>query len=251
MEEVIFTNPDWANLYNTFIKECEADDTYKEALSVNFVVPLFGIASQNKAVFDPEKAAAMYFWYKMADRNDNSIIKYFPEYERCIDEKHQYFNSNYGQYASAGLNRCVYTLLADKNSRQACFMINNEKAMDLNEIDKLCTNAVMFFIRDNKLRMVVQMRSSNMLTLLPYDAFIFSVWYARVYNHLIRKYIDLMATDIEMQVASLHFYQSDYDKKILCKEKTGINTMFSFADICDHNFEFILEEKLAKFLKSS
>ena len=33
-----------------------------------------------------------------------------------------------------------------------------------------------------------------------------------------------------------------------CTEETNINQIFSYDDMCDHNFENILESKLLKFL---
>ena len=250
----LFTNKHWLAVY----WRCLSQDNfpfdnakYHEAIGIDYLLnPLYDhIASQNLSVFDPKKAAAMYFWYKTADREDTFITKYFPEYKNCIDKDHKKFNSNYGCYANNGLEVCIAALKANKLSRQACFMINNNTAMGPNSIDKLCTNAVMFFIRRNCLHMIVQMRSSNLLTLLPYDMFMFSVWYAKVYNTLLKTYPMLRITHIKVQVASLHYYQTDF----ICKsEETDMHSyknIFSYEDICDHNFINILENKLNKFLE--
>lgn len=250
----VFTNKNWANkvLYpSCFDGYTSADNTYVEKICAQYGLhPLEDqVASMNKLVFDPKKAAAMYFWYKSADRTDKSIVKYFEEYKSCVDDAHQWFNSNYGVYAykQHGIQRCIDVLLKQSNSRQACFCINNNSAMAPDSIDKLCTNTVQFFIRKDQLIMLVQMRSSNALTLLPYDFFIFCVWYAQVYNKLISVYPTLKISNIIIQVASLHYYNSDYNAKY-GGPSTGISNVFSFNDIIDHNFENILEEKLVKFL---
>lgn len=226
------------------------DSGYAEHIGLVYKInPLYGqVASSNIKVFDPKKAAAMYFWYEAADKTDKSILRYFPEYERCIDNKHTEFNSNYGVFAQSGLNLCIEALLADKNSRQACFMINNNDAMGPNSIDKLCTNAIMFFIRRDTLRMVIQMRSSNLLTLLPYDMFIFSTWYAKVYNALIKQYPNLGINSIIVQVASIHFFESDFEEKA-DGEENNCKALFTYKDMCDSNFKNVLEEKLIEFLK--
>lgn len=249
----LFTNSHWLAVYWRCLSQDNFpfdDAKYHESLGVDYTLnPLFDhVASQNTAVFDPKKAAAMYFWYKAADREDTSIIKYFPEYKRCIDKDHKKFNSNYGVYAKSGLDHCVDALKANKNSRQACFMINNNTAMSRESIDKLCTNSVMFFIRGNMLYMIVQMRSSNLLTLLPYDMFIFSTWYAKVYNRLISTYPMLRLTSMRIQVGSLHYYQLDYEAKSVEPESNKLKYIFTYDDMCDHNFENILESKLLKFL---
>src|SRR5574344_2077834 len=249
----LFTNRHWLSVY----WKCLSQDNfpfdnadYHESIGLQYELnPLYDhVASQNLSIFDPKKAAAMYFWYKAADREDTSITKYFSEYKHCIDKDHKKFNSNYGYYAKEGLRRCINELLSKKSSRQACFMINNNTAMGDTSIDKLCTNAIMFFIRGNCLHMIVQMRSSNLLTLLTYDMFIFSIWYAKVYNALIAEYPMLRLANIKVQVASLHYYQSDFICKSEETENHGYKYIFSYNDMCDHNFENILESKLIKFL---
>ena len=251
----LFTNRHWLSVYWRCLSQDNFpfdDADYHESIGLQYELnPLYDhVASQNLSIFDPKKAAAMYFWYKAADREDTSITKYFSEYKYCIDKDHKKFNSNYGYYAKNGLEVCINALKADKLSRQACFMINNNTAMGPNSIDKLCTNAIMFFIRGNCLYMVVQMRSSNLLTLLPYDMLIFSVWYAKVYNALIAKYPMLRLANIKVQVASLHYYQSDFICKSEETESHGYKYIFSYNDMCDHNFENILESKLLKFLNT-
>lgn len=251
----LFTNRHWLAVYWRCLSQDNFpfdDAKYHESIGIDYALnPLYDhVASQNIGVFDPKKAAAMYFWYKMADREDTFITKYFPEYKRCIDKNHKKFNSNYGYYAKDGLNICIKALKADKFSRQACFMINNNTAMGPNSIDKLCTNAIMFFIRGNYLHMIVQMRSSNLLALLPYDMFIFSTWYAKVYNALISEYPMLRLAQIKVQVASLHYYQTDFVAKADETESHNFKYIFSYDDMCDHNFENILESKLLKFLNT-
>ena len=53
-----------------------------------------------------------------------------------------------------------------------------------------------------------------------------------------------------MQVASHHFYDTDYESKLNCSESNNIEQIFDYNDICDHDFENILENKLLNFLKS-
>ena len=235
----LFTNRHWLAVYWRCLSQDNFpfdDAKYHESIGIDYALnPLYDhVASQNISVFDPKKAAAMYFWYKMADREDTSITKYFSEYKRCIDKNHKKLNSNYGFYAKEGLKRCINE--------------NNNTAMGPNSIDKLCTNAIMFFIRGNCLHMIVQMRSSNLLALLPYDMFIFSTWYAKVYNALISEYPMLRLAQIKVQVASLHYYQTDFVAKADETESHNLKYIFSYDDMCDHNFENILESKLLKFL---
>lgn len=208
------SSPVWRSAFYSIIDSSicngHGDDLYYDSIGANYTFsPVYNhVMSSNSTLFDAKKAAAMYFWYKKGDRADHSILEYFREYRHCVDDKHPFFNSNYGYYANVlgGLQTCIERLANKKTTRQACFCINNRAAMSDGSIDKLCTNAIQFFIYDDRLEMVVQMRSSNFITLLPYDAFMFSVFYAKVFKELQKTYADLRYGLVHMQVASLHLY---------------------------------------------
>ena len=242
------TNDQWRQIYDDFMDKSTVNGQYREVLSFNFEFdPVTDYAMSNqKALFNPKKAAAMYFWYKSAEAYDDSIIKYFPEYEKCIDEHHPRFNSNYGIYAYAkgGLRFCIDELVVNHKSRRACFCINsNDVCLDDKEIDKLCTNTIHFFIRNAKLHMIVQMRSSNFITLLPYDAFMFSVFYYQVYKALKEHHELLMTGKIHMQIASAHYWYVD-----VCNLYMNNNGKIN-EDIIDYDKDIRhLEHKLKKYL---
>lgn len=243
------SNEQWKHIYDNFIAAATTENGYVEAInfSFSFSPATDYVMTSGSRLFKPEKAAAMFFWYKNANAYDKSILDYFPEYMHCIDDGHKRFNSNYGAYAykSGGLNFCVKELKKNHKSRRACFCINNNLvALDNSEIDKLCTNAIQFFIRDARLEMVVQMRSSNFIKLLPYDAFMFSVFYFEVYKALNEKYVLLRPGNIHMQIASLHYYIADYISVINIDE-----TSTTLVDFIDFNKDIDeIECKLKKFL---
>lgn len=213
------SNNEWRKIFdNCFKKPSYVNAEYVERLNYGFSFrpDKSHVMTTTCNVFSPKKAAAMYMWYKTASRFDKSITKYFDEYKGLTDFLHPAYNSNYGFYAYSrgeGLDLCVNRLIKNSCTRQACFCINNNNAMSDTSIDKLCTNTIHFFIRNDTLIMNVQMRSSNFLTLLPYDAFMFSVFYAEVYYRLkTQKYKSLRIGRIYMQIASLHYYVSDFSK---------------------------------------
>lgn len=207
------SNSVWSNIFMELFGS-KIDDEYNEKIGADFTfMPNFAhIMTNNSNLFDMRKAAAMYFWYKSGSQENKMILDYFDEYKHCIDDMHNDFNSNYGFYAYklGYLDRCVKRLIEDKNTRQACFCINNNSAMGDTSIDKLCTNVIHFFIRENRLKCIIQMRSSNFITLLPYDVFMFSVFYRYVYGKLKEEYPTLRVGVIKMQIASLHFYKNDF-----------------------------------------
>lgn len=184
----------------------------------------------------------MFNWYKKADPTDDSIIEYFSEYKDCISPTHPVFRSNYGvyMYAESGLYKCYNELVNNSLSRRACVVINDRAVMQNDgEIDKLCTNAIHYFIDGKYLNCVVQMRSSDMATLLPYDAFMFSVFFVELWQMLKSHYAWLQPGCITMQVANAHFSfgkvpQRCYDTSIIMHDVDLLSLVASmkasFAD---------------------
>ena len=260
MEDRIMQNalePLWYDIYD-YIKRgnISTQKGYYELMAECYSFSPAGdcIISRNTTLFDIRKAAAMYFWYKKGDPLDKSILKYFDEYKHCVDAKHNYFNSNYGVYAFSNgyLDLCVKRLIENENTRQAMFCINNNTAMGDNSIDKLCTNTIQFVLHKNildiyELGAIIQMRSSNFLTLLPYDVFMFSIFYAYVYNKLIRekKFKYLSIGRFHMQVASLHFYEKNLEN---IKESDEID-LDILRNMGEKYFFEELEDKLRTYLK--
>lgn len=238
----------WFELFkNIYENGYSTNNEYFECTSVSFTFDPIKhcIMTNTSTLFNLSKLAGMYFWYKRADRGDKSIIKYFEEYKHCVDYRHKAFNSNYGYYVYGKklLQLCISRLIEDKNTRQACMCINNNDAMADASIDKLCTNTIQFFIRNNELQMNVQMRSSNFLTLLPYDAFMFCTFMFSAYSRLVETYPCLRIGKVTMQIASLHFYKKTLDA---VKLNHGCNALR--VNPYDKNWKNDLELKLVKRL---
>lgn len=238
----------WSETYKDFRSKMNTYNDYNEVINFSYRIhPLNGYYMSNKSnLFIKEKARAVYYWYKNKDSRDHSIEQYFDEYKRCTDESHPDFNSNYGLYAYSenGLDKCIERLAKDNMTRQAMFCINNNEAMSDRSIDKLCTNTVHFFIRNNKLIMNVNMRASNFITLLPYDSFMFCFWYFYVYNKL---YIEHNMTNlkidyINMNVSTIHFYDKNLDNIVATETDESIEGLFN--DYQDKDFISKFEYKL-------
>lgn len=232
----LITSPYWQKIFKQLYNSKNSEDNnYFELIGFqySFNPRKNYIISRNKLVFDINKAAKMYYWYKSKNNSDKSIIDSFPEYKNCFYGgkflSKQKCNSNYGIYAYSknGLDFCIEKLKANCKTRQACFCINNNKAMS--SPDKLCTNTIHFNIKNESLIMVIQMRSSNFLTLLPYDIFNFTIFYAYVYEVLRDYYFNLKTCNIVMQINSLHFYTKDLVKAIGIKDLSYRNNLLSFS----------------------
>lgn len=238
----------WKNVFNIFVENCQRYDDYVECIGFSYSInPRLSFFMSNKSnLFTKEKARAIYNWYKGKDSRDHSIEQWFEEYKHCTDENHPDFNSNYGLYAYSenGLDKCIERLAKNDMTRQAMFCINNNEAMSDKSIDKLCTNTIHFFIRDNRLMMLVNMRASNFITLLPYDSFMFCYWYFYVYNKLIHEHgmTDLELYYIDINAATIHFYDRNLEK---IEETERDNSIFKlFDDYKDKDFLEKFEQKL-------
>lgn len=239
----------WNYIFSDFKYKCKVYNDYYECLNYSYKIsPVIDYCmSYFNNLFDINKAKAVFNWYKKHDSRDHSIEEYFDEYKHCTDETHLDFNSNYGLYAYSeeGLDKCIKRLANKQDTRQAMFCINNNEAMSDRSIDKLCTNTIQFFIRDNKLIMIVQMRASNLLTLLPYDSFMFCYWYFYVFNKLYNEYnmIDLQNDYIYITAATIHYYDKNLDNiETQNKDIEFIESLFD--NYKDKDFLYNINEKM-------
>lgn len=140
-------------------------------------------------------------------------------WKQVSSNKEHLINSNYGFLMFSPKNYSQYNhvirqLKNNKNSRQAVAIyirptIHSEWDSD-GKSDFICTNAVHYEIRNNKLHVVVQMRSNDAIFGFKNDL----IWQKYVTTMLLS---DLMSTypllemgEIIWQVASLHIYKRHF-----------------------------------------
>lgn len=167
--------------------------------------------------FDSRKLSLRYAfaelaWYITGDRDDTRIEKYSSIWATLKNSTSPTYYSNYGYYVftEKQLQNCAYILKNDKDSRQACIMINRPEVSLSNSKDKLCTNSIMFRIRNNKLNMTVQMRSNDVIYGLGYDAIMFSLFYEILYLNLLETYPELQHGIYFHTAASFHIYEKHW-----------------------------------------
>lgn len=130
-------------------------------------------------------------------------------------------NSNYGYLLYHHDNHNQYThvfseLLANANSRRAC-AIYNRPSMWLDydargKNDFVCTNAVTYYIRNNQLHAVVQMRSNDVVFGYKNDY----AWQSTVLQRLVNNLnhhleAQLKTGTIVWQAQNLHVYERHFD----------------------------------------
>lgn len=147
-------------------------------------------------------------WY-LSGTNDLDFIKYYiPDYERDSSDGEtiyggygpRLFNSQ-GKYDQIGN---VLSLLRDKpTSRRAAIQIFESRDLENKEYLEIpCTCTLQFLIRNERLHMVVYMRSNDAFIGMPHDIFAFTMLQEIISNSLgigVGEYIH--------SVGSLHLYE--------------------------------------------
>ena len=118
----------------------------------------------------------------------------------------RYIKWYYNQY-----NWVIKSLKKDKDSRQAIIRYNDDKHAYEGNQDFVCTLSNQFLIRDNKLHMIFNMRSSDIYRWLQYDLIRFWLLQQSVRLDLLNTYPDLELWDIYYNAGSAHYYERMYD----------------------------------------
>ena len=194
-------------------------DTFKEMYTLNMfneaglleIVGASFIADTQTILgtLDLDYAKKEIAWYLSKSRNVNDIHN-TPKIWSNIAAKDGTINSNYGWCIFSDENYTQYfnvlqTLQKNRNSRQGC-MIYNRPSMHIDSNvdgmqDFMCTNAVNYYIRDNKLHCVVQMRSNDVVYGYKNDRY----WQMYVLERLAQD-LQVEVGKIMWQVGSLHIY---------------------------------------------
>ena len=161
-------------------------------------------------------------WYKSQSTNVNDIREFEdpPLAWKYSANKHGEINSNYGKliYNDRYYNQygqALDELLRNPDSRRACMVYNRPSIwLEYDENEKndfICTNAVTYYIRDNLLHAVVQMRSNDVVFGYKNDY----AWQRYVLKRLLNDYNDLGEHNIEeghiiWQVQNLHVYERHF-----------------------------------------
>jgi thymidylate synthase len=158
-------------------------------------------------------------WYNSMSRNVNDIPGGTPEIWKMVASPEGMINSNYGWciYSEENGNQYMNVLaelVANPGSRRATMIYNRPSMHD--DYDKdgmsdfMCTNAVQYLVRDNKLHALVYMRSNDAVFGYKNDY----VWQRHVQEQLLKdvnnNWNTLELGDIYWNVASMHVYERHF-----------------------------------------
>lgn len=190
-----------------------------ELLGANFLCTeetIFG--TPNKEYIDKEIA-----WYESRSTNINDIREFEDPPAAWIGaaNKHGEINSNYGHLIFDDKYYCQYHMALDEliynpDSRRASIIYTRPSIwMEYNENNKndfICTNSVTYYIRDNNLHCVVQMRSNDVVFGYKNDY----AWQEYILNKMVTDYNASVNDNkidrgfITWQVQNLHVYERHF-----------------------------------------
>ena len=171
---------------------------------------IFGTPNQD--YIDAELA-----WYESQSTNINDIYvdRDPPKAWEMSANRHGEINSNYGHLIFSDkyhnqFDQVVRELRRNKDSRRASMVYQRPSIwVDYNEQQKndfICTNAVTYYIRDNELHSVVQMRSNDVIFGYRNDY----AWQEYVLYALADE-LGVEPGTIHWQVQNLHVYERHFD----------------------------------------
>ena len=190
-----------------------------EMLGASFIADepsIFGVPSQ-------EYIAAEIKWYESGSTNINDIHgedKEPPAAWQYSADQHGNINSNYGHLVDSPkfynqYYNAIDELVSNPDSRRAQMVYNRPSIWaEYNENGKsdfICTNAQTFYIRDNKLHMVSQMRSNDVVFGYKNDYAWAQHLMDRAIDNLNEAGHELAKGNLIWQVMNLHVYERHFN----------------------------------------
>lgn len=182
-------------------------------------------------------------WYLSGKDDVEFINKYSKKWKQLSDDG-IHNNSAYGKYIFRQMPTKGYgvnydndtnfisqwdyvkeTLKKDKYSRQAVIHIKPIQMYETKDVT--CTFLLHFFVRNNKLDMIVYMRSNDLLYGTTYDVFMFTFL-----QELMAAELDLKLGIYKHMVSNLHIYKENMKLiNIILEENAEKTKTFVFASI--------------------
>lgn len=196
--------------YKNFVKDKSGCDMI-ELVGASFIADepsIFGTVNEDYVNREID-------WYTSMSLNVNDIPAPVPKIWKDVATADGYINSNYGYLIFSSDNydqfmSCKETLERDPTSRRAIMIYTRPSIQfEYNRAgmsDFICTNAVQYFIRDDKLHALVQMRSNDLVFGYKNDW----AWNKHVLD-LLSKELGVPTGDIYWQVGSLHVYSRHFN----------------------------------------
>ena len=183
-------------------------------------------------------------WKINGDPYDERIKKYAKMWS-LVQNDNGSFNSNYGAYwfRNGGVEKAVEQLINDKYSRRASIPMLSSEHVGMDVRDTVCTEAMTFLIRNDKLNCHVHMRSSDQIFGLGTDLPSFSLVQRLVLALISKQYPEVEMGTLTVVAASSHIYERHFK---LCEKL--LNGGQSVEQMCNDHWMPIPTFDEAEFL---
>jgi thymidylate synthase len=165
-------------------------------------------------------------WYYLGDNEVEKILP-FSNFWKKIANSDGTVNSNYGYslFKQGEWKWCVNSLKNDKDTRQSIFLLNKPEHKFENNKDFPCTLNGQFLIRNNKLNLIVNQRSCDIVKGMTYDVPFFQSLIFTMKMEIQKEYPEVEIGTFTHNINSLHLYDSDKElvEKMLSEEPIKFN----------------------------
>lgn len=191
-------------------------------------------------------------WY-FSGRNDLDFISKYSKFWNKISNEDGTCNSAYGKLIFKDKNKYGFTqydwalkqIAEDLYTRKSIMFFNNKDFQYDNNKDFICTNYVMFLVRENKLFMNVHMRSNDAILGTINDVAFFSILYQQFLRHLNTIYKNLKVGVYSHTVDSFHLYENKFSTVCDMLRENFINKEYELDyDIINKEGEFVKFKKI-------
>lgn len=227
-------------LYNLFEHGLEAHPrgtTTRELLNYNITLT----DPRNRVITFPERKTSTkyllgeFIWYLSGSRDPAGILPYAKFWDGIRNSGYEKgypagtINSNYGTrlfghstlpafieapYEDVPISQWQQTiniLSADKDSRQAVMNIHVPSDRHRGNKDVACTLTLQWFIRENRLHLIVNMRSNDQIFGFTNDVFQFTMLQECMMHELRGAYPDLQLGHYYHNAGSMHIYSRHFE----------------------------------------
>lgn len=199
---------------------------------------------------------AEFIWYMSGENSIDPIVPYAPFWRQIADDNgtvnSAYGNRIFGKNEIIPLDQWEWVknkLFEDKDSRQAIIHINHPHDMMHQTKDFPCTLSLQFFIRNDRLDLIVNMRSNDIVLGLTNDLFQFTMLQEIMCLQLRKFYPDLVLGSYIHNAGSLHVYERHFEmlgeirKSVINLEETSNKAMISMSekDVEQNQFDSLVK----------
>lgn len=163
---------------------------------------------------------AEFLWIAFGMDDLATIAQYNKNIAQFSDDGKVLYGS-YGRRLKLQWDRIRHALKRDSYTRQAVATIFNPD-MSTNTKDTPCTISLQWLLRADKLNCIATMRSSDIWLGLPYDFYVFSQL-----TNCLAGYLGKRPGWVQMQLGSLHLYESNFAKAQECMHEWKSYTLRS------------------------